>query len=123
MEESTGVISSLRRLIVFQLKLLADAGRDLLLSPISFAVAIIDILFRLEGKDSLFNKMLELGIKSDHFINLFGQFGSDDTISALVDEVGNSVVSQSKNSMPSGDSSSAKDASETTRSASTDETN
>jgi hypothetical protein len=65
---------ALRHLLVFQLKLGADALRDLLMSPI---------------EDSLYLKLMLLGRKSDHLINLFdehkdaGHFTVDQAIEEL----------------------------------------
>jgi len=61
---------SLIRLIIFQFKLAADALRDFLLSPISILMFILDMILRPEG-ESYYNRLMSLGRKSDHLINLF----------------------------------------------------
>jgi hypothetical protein len=63
--------TSLRRLIVFQIKLAADAVRDLLLSPLSILMFILDVLFRPEN--SFYDWLMRLGRRSDQIINLFEQ--------------------------------------------------
>lgn len=67
---------SLRELVVFQIKLAADALRDLLLSPISIGALLLDFVFRLDEKHSLFNRLMDYGVMSDEFINLFNQYHS-----------------------------------------------
>ena len=67
---------SLRQLVVFQIKLAADALRDLLLSPVSIGALLLDFVFRLDEKSSLFNRLMNYGVMSDEFINLFNQYHS-----------------------------------------------
>ncbi len=82
---------ALRHLLVFQLKLLADAGRDLLLSPISVVVFIIDSLTRPSLENSLYLRLMLLGRRSDRMINLFdehkdaGHFTVDQAIEEVED--------------------------------------
>lgn len=68
---------SLRQLVVFQIKLAADALRDFLLSPISIGAVILDFVFRLDEEHSLFNRLMHYGVLSDEFINLFNQYHSN----------------------------------------------
>lgn len=80
---------ALRHLLVFQLKLGADALRDLLMSPISLVVFFVDVLRKPALEDSLYLKLMLLGRKSDHLINLFdehkdaGHFTVDQAIEEL----------------------------------------
>lgn len=67
---------SLRQLVVFQIKLAADALRDFLLSPMSIGAVLLDFVFRLDEKSSLFNRLMDYGVMSDEFINLFNQYQS-----------------------------------------------
>lgn len=82
---------ALRHLLVFQAKLLADAMRDLLLSPISVLVFILDALRKPTLEDSLYLRLMVLGRKSDRAINLFdehkdaGHFTVDQAIEELED--------------------------------------
>ncbi|MFT7130565.1 MAG: hypothetical protein ACI89U_002689 [Gammaproteobacteria bacterium] len=62
----------LRNGIIFQLKLGLDAGRDLLLSPISILCLIVDLIRGETTKKSYFRRLMALGLKTDHWINLFG---------------------------------------------------
>jgi len=80
---------ALRHLVFFQLKLGADALRDLLLSPISIAVFFLDIIRKPTIEDSLYLRLMILGRRSDRYINLFdehkdkGQFTMDEAIETL----------------------------------------
>ena len=60
----------LRDLFVFQGKLILDGLRDLLLSPLSFVAASIDLLSGPRSRN--FYELLEMGRRSEHWINLFG---------------------------------------------------
>ena len=82
---------ALRHLIVFQVKLAADAFRDLLLSPLSVAVFVIDALTRPTVEDSLYLRLMLLGRRSDRMINLFdehtdtGKFRAGDGVAEVSD--------------------------------------
>ena len=65
---------ALRHLIIFQVKLAADAFRDLLLSPLSVAVFLIDALTRPPVENSLYLRLMLLGRHSDRVINLFDEY-------------------------------------------------
>lgn len=64
---------ALRHLVVFQLKLAADALRDLLLSPISVLVFVLDAIRKPALEDSLYLRLMLLGRQSDRMINLFDE--------------------------------------------------
>jgi hypothetical protein len=66
--------SSLRHLVVFQVKLALDALRDLALSPISILVFIIDAVRKPALEDSLYLRLMAAGRESDRVINLFGEY-------------------------------------------------
>jgi len=61
----------IKKSMIFQLKLGADAIRDLVLSPLSMILVIVDIVLGHNEKQSLFYKMMKYGRLSDHWINLF----------------------------------------------------
>lgn len=74
-------------LLTFQLKLIADGLRDVLLFPLAFAATLFGFLFGGDQPDHYFRKLMEVGRKSDRFINLFGQHdgkqpGTDDALTA-----------------------------------------
>ena len=80
---------ALRHLLVFQVKLLADAGRDLLLSPVSVVVFILDALTKPTLENSLYLRLMLIGRRSDRMINLFDEHKDDGhfTVDAAIEEV------------------------------------
>ena len=64
---------ALRHLVVFQVKLAADALRDLFLSPISLLVFFIDVIRKPALEDSLYLRLMLLGRRTDKLINLFDE--------------------------------------------------
>ncbi|WP_281560721.1 hypothetical protein [Thalassomonas sp. RHCl1] len=62
----------LRDIGIFQVKLAFDAIRDLLLSPVSIVSAVIDVIRGHQYPQSYFYKVMRLGRKTDHWLNLFG---------------------------------------------------
>ncbi|PKG97143.1 hypothetical protein [Paraglaciecola sp. MB-3u-78] len=62
----------IRQAIIFQLKLGLDALRDILMSPVSIILVITDIVMANNHQQSYFIRLMRLGKKSDHWINLFG---------------------------------------------------
>jgi hypothetical protein len=75
MTESAGNtrIELFRKASVLQLKLLADGFRDALLIPISFAAALIGLIRGGDDCEREFQRVLDLGRRSERWINLFGQ--------------------------------------------------
>jgi hypothetical protein len=67
-----GRMTMVRDVAVFQLKLLADGFRDLLLVPVSIAAAIIALLGKGPKPGPEFYDLLRAGRRSEHWINLFG---------------------------------------------------
>ncbi|WDE06008.1 hypothetical protein SG34_003500 [Thalassomonas viridans] len=68
----------LKDISIFQVKLALDATRDLLLSPVSITSAVIDLIKGSQYSQSYFYKVMKLGRKTDHWINLFGAGGHRD---------------------------------------------
>lgn len=66
-------MKSLRCLVIFQLKLGADAIRDLVMSPVSIVMFVLDLVLRPGEKDSHYQQMLQFGRKTDRWINLFDE--------------------------------------------------
>ncbi len=60
-----------RELLLFQLKLFADAARDLLLSPVAVVCYILDLTHQGPKNESHFEKLMAFGRRTDHHINLF----------------------------------------------------
>jgi len=61
-----------RNTVVFQLKLMADGLRDLVLLPISLIAALIGLLRGGDEPEREFNQVLQIGRDSEQWINLFG---------------------------------------------------
>ena len=61
-----------RNAIVFQLKLMADGLRDLVLLPVSVIAAIIGFLRGGDDPERELNQVIDLGRETEEWINLFG---------------------------------------------------
>ena len=59
--------------LVFQVKLVFDALRDFVFSPIALLCGAIDLIYGVKREESLFQKLLKVGVLSDRWINLFGE--------------------------------------------------
>lgn len=88
-----------RHLLKFQIKLGADALRDLLLSPVSLVVFVIDTLRKPRLEDSLYLKLMLLGRRSDRMINLFDEHkdAGHFTVDQAIEELEGLVVSRRNN--------------------------
>lgn len=64
-------MKGLRCLVIFQLKLAADAIRDLVMSPVSIIMFILDLVLAPLEKDSHYQQLMQFGRKTDRWINLF----------------------------------------------------
>ena len=71
--ESTGRGALIRESLIFQLKLIADGFRDFALVPVSLFATLAGLIRGGEEPGREFNKVIELGRKSEQWINLFGQ--------------------------------------------------
>jgi hypothetical protein len=89
---------ALRHLLVFQVKLGADAFRDLLLSPISVLVFAVDVIRKPTLEDSLYLRLMLLGRKSDRVINLFDEYkdAGHFTVDQAVEELETLVTNRGK---------------------------
>ena len=61
-----------RNTVVFQLKLMADGFRDLVLLPVSLIATLIGLLRGGDEPDREFNRVIDVGRESEQWINLFG---------------------------------------------------
>lgn len=68
----------LRDVIVFQLKLLVDGLRDLLLSPVSILAAFVDLLVPGDDGGKRFYGVVHFGRRTEQWINLFGMADKHD---------------------------------------------
>ena len=85
-----------RNAIVFQVKLMADGFRDLVLIPVSLIAALIGLLRGGDEPEREFNQVIEIGRESEQWINLFSNHDvpdnsnmgtSIDVVFAKVEEV------------------------------------
>jgi hypothetical protein len=72
-----------RNTVVFQLKLMADGFRDLLLLPVSLIATIIGLLRGGDEPEREFNQVIEVGRESEQWINLFGNHDVSDNTNAI----------------------------------------
>jgi len=76
-------------MLVFQIKLAADALRDLIMSPVSIVVFFADAIRKPTLEESWYLRLMLLGRKSDRLINLFdehkdaGHFTVDEAVEEL----------------------------------------
>lgn len=98
--EDGSVWPQIRQLLVFQAKLYVDAFRDLVMSPVSIVIVIIDLVQDNKGEDSLFESLLRFGRKTERFINLFNQHDGDDDeahdIDTIINQVEDTVLKDDK---------------------------
>lgn len=62
----------IRNTVVFQLKLMADGFRDLVLLPVSLIATLIGLLRGGDEPEKEFNQVINVGRESEQWINLFG---------------------------------------------------
>lgn len=86
-----------RRVVVFQLKLMVDGLRDVVLVPMALLAGLIGFLRGGGDPQREFNMVIELGVRSESWIDLFGQHeheaaavgrgsGSMDTVVATLEQ-------------------------------------
>lgn len=91
-----------RHTVIFQLKLMADGLRDLVLLPVSLVATVIGLLRGGDEPEREFLKVIELGRDSEQWINLFGNHTVPDnpypiaSIDALFTKVENTLKQQYK---------------------------
>jgi len=73
----------IRNAVVFQLKLMADGLRDLVLLPVSLIATIIGLLRGGDQPEREFLQVIEIGRESEQWINLFGNHDVQDDTSAV----------------------------------------
>lgn len=62
----------LRDLMIFQLKLMLDSAKDIVLSPLAIIAAAADILFPTERTGKRFYMVMRIGERFDQYLSLFG---------------------------------------------------
>ena len=89
---------ALKHLVIFQLKLGADAFRDLMMSPLSVLIFFLDWIRKPAVEDSLYVRLMVLGRKSDRYINLFDQYQNKGhfTMDEAIETVGRMAADASR---------------------------
>lgn len=83
-----GRVGQLREVIVFQFKLVLDALRDVIISPLSLGAAVLDLVLPSRDGSRWFHRVLALGRRSEELIGLWrvadrDQQSSDDIDAGL----------------------------------------
>jgi len=73
----------IRNAVVFQLKLMADGLRDLVLLPVSLVATVIGLLRGGDEPEREFLRVIEIGRESEQWINLFGNHDVPDHSNAV----------------------------------------
>jgi hypothetical protein len=73
----------LRNTAIFQLKLMADGFRDLVLLPVSLFATLAGLIRGGPEPEREFNRVLDLGRQTEHWINLFGRYDEADSSKAV----------------------------------------
>src|SRR5436190_21094287 len=68
----------IRDVVVFQLKMLLDNGRDLVLMPVALVAALIDLLLRGEREGARFYKVLRWGWHSEKVIDVYSAIENEE---------------------------------------------
>ena len=69
----------IRKAVRFQLKLMADGFRDLVLVPVSLFASLIGLLRGGDDPERELNQVIEVGRQTERWINLFGTHDSQDS--------------------------------------------
>lgn len=91
-----------RMMLLFQVKLVADAVRDLFLSPIAIAAMIMDLGSKPDKADH-FERLMKLGRESDRWINLFNQHDEEEDAGHNLDQLASDVETRLKRTYKSGE--------------------
>ena len=73
--------------LIFQLKLLADGLRDVVLVPISLVAALVGLVAGGNEPARYFNRVLEFGRRTEFWINLFGHRRQHGTADELLEPI------------------------------------
>lgn len=73
----------IRNAVVFQLKLITDGFRDLVLVPVSLVATLIGLLRGGDEPEREFLQVIEIGRESEQWINLFGNHDGPDDANAV----------------------------------------
>ena len=79
----------IRESIKFQIKLILDAARDLILSPVAIICTVLDLAKGNNKQDGHFQRLMHWGHNTDHWLNLFGDLPVNRKQENSVDAVNN----------------------------------
>jgi hypothetical protein len=68
----------LRRVVLLQVKLLADGLRDVVMMPLSLAAAALGLVSERRDPELYLDRLMHFGRESDRWINLFDHYDADD---------------------------------------------
>jgi len=86
----------IRESIKFQIKLILDAGRDLILSPVAIICTVLDLSKDNSKDEGHFQRLMLWGHSTDHWLNLFGDLPADKKPSSA-ESAGNNEHEESQN--------------------------
>jgi hypothetical protein len=89
-------LRTLTDLVVFQFKLALDGLRDLLLSPVAIVAAIAGLIAGGDRPDRYLREVLRFGLKTERWINLFGEYDGPGTADHLVDPLRERVMGEAQ---------------------------
>lgn len=82
--------------LVFQAKLIVDGLRDVVLVPISMIAAVVGMLIGGSKPNQYFQRVLEFGRRTEHWINLFGQRRTEGTSDEIIKPIQEKVFEEAK---------------------------
>ncbi|MEQ9244512.1 MAG: hypothetical protein RLO21_00840 [Nitratireductor sp.] len=81
-----------RRVILFQVKLMADGMRDVVMSPLSIAAGLFGLISRNGSAEVYLDRLMRFGRETDHWINLFDHRSAPhDTPSPSLDNIAEQI--------------------------------
>lgn len=89
-------LRTLTDLAVFQFKLALDGLRDLLLSPVAIVAALAGLIAGGDRPDRYLREVLKFGLKTERWINLFGEYDGPGTADHLVDPLRERVMGEAQ---------------------------
>jgi hypothetical protein len=96
-DRSNSRASLVWEVFLFQLKLVADGFRDVILVPISLVSALMGLIIGGDQPDRYFRQVLSLGRRSEIWINLFAHRKHRGTSDAMIEPLRERVMSEAQN--------------------------
>ena len=85
------------QVLVFQVKLAADGLRDLILVPVSLLAALLGLLSSRDDPAKYYRQILNLGRRSEYWINLFGYRKGQGTADEMIKGLEERVFAEAEN--------------------------